>query len=82
MDGNSYAVESVGPDSTTGGSFIVFRLPALAPNTYPLGIRLNGVNSTNTSDVTIVASQSGSAAAGNSTNLVKYLLLPIIDLLL
>jgi hypothetical protein len=57
-------------------------MPTESPNTYPLGIRLNGVNSTNTPNVTIVASQSGSAAAGNATNLVKYLLLPIIDLLL
>lgn len=83
VDGIPYAVESVGPDATTSGSFIVFRLPDLSPNkTYSLGLRLNNVNSTNTPDLTIVASQSGSAAAGSSTNLVKYLLLPIIDLLL
>lgn len=58
--GNSHAVEAVGPNSTTGGSFIVFRLPDLSPGTYPLSIRVGGVNSTNSPNLIIVAS------AGNS----------------
>ena len=53
--GNSYAVEAVGPHSTINGSFIVFRLPDLPPGNYPVGIRLNGVNSVNTPNLTIVA---------------------------
>ncbi|HEX6716281.1 MAG TPA: M12 family metallo-peptidase [Pyrinomonadaceae bacterium] len=54
IGGNSYPVEAVGSNSTTNGSYIVFRLPDLAPGTYPLGIRVRGVNSSNTPDLTIV----------------------------
>ena len=84
IGGNSYPVEAVGPNSTTCGSYVVFRLPDLAPNTYQLGIRVRGVNSTNTPNLTIVASPSGPAAAAHSkkTRLVNFLLKPIIDLLL
>jgi hypothetical protein len=84
VNGNSFAVETVGPNSTTGGSFIVFRLPDLSPGTYPLGIRRNGVNSTNTPNLTIVASPSGPAAAeaNSKKSLVTFLMPHIIDLLL
>jgi hypothetical protein len=58
IGGNSYPVEAVGPGSTFGGSFIVFRIPDLQPGTYPLGIRIRGDNSTNTPDLIIVASLS------------------------
>jgi hypothetical protein len=58
IGGNSYAVENVGPNSTIGGSYIVFRLPDLSPGTYPLSIRVRGVNSTNSPTLTIVASPS------------------------
>jgi len=54
--GNSYPVEAVGPDAISQGSFIVFRLPDLSPGTYPLSIRLRGVNSLNSPDLIIVAS--------------------------
>lgn len=84
IGGNSYPVEAVGPNSTVCGSYVVFRLPDLAPNTYQLGIRVRGVNSTNTANLTIVAPPSGPAAAAkaNKTKLMKYLLVPIVDLLL
>jgi hypothetical protein len=85
IGGNSYAVEAVGPNSTTCGSYVVFRLPPdLAPNTYPLGVRIRGVNSTNTPNLTIVASPNGPAASANSrkSRLSDFLLTPIIDLLL
>jgi uncharacterized protein (TIGR03437 family) len=84
IGGNSYAVEAVGPNSTVCGSYVVFRLPDLAPNTYQFGIRVRGVNSSNTPNLTIVASPSGPVASANSkkTRLMKYLLFPIIDLLL
>ena len=82
IGGNSYAVEAVGPNSTACGSYVVFRLPDLAPNTYQLGIRVRGVNSTNTPNLTIVAPPSGPAAAANKTKLIEYLLFPIVELLL
>ncbi|HEY3102193.1 MAG TPA: CSLREA domain-containing protein [Pyrinomonadaceae bacterium] len=81
---NSYTVESVGPNSTISGSEIVFRLPDLSPSTYPLGIRLRGVNSANTPNLQIVGSPSSPAAAPKSTKpkLVEYLLFSILDLIL
>jgi hypothetical protein len=83
MGGNSYTVESVGPDSTISGSYIVFRLPDLAPGTYPLGIRIRGVNSANTPNVNLVSSPSSPAAApkSNKAKLADYLLFPLIDLI-
>ena len=83
IGGNSYPVEAVGRSSNTCGSYVVFRLPDLAPNTYQLGIRVRGVNSTNAPNLTIVASPTGPAAAANTnkTKLMKYLLFPLIDLL-
>lgn len=54
VGGNSYPVEAVGPNSTTSGSFIVFRLPDLSAGTYPLSIRVRGVNSTNSPDLVIM----------------------------
>lgn len=53
--GNSFPVEAVGPISTTSGSYIVFRLPDLMAGTYPLSIRVRGVNSTNSPDLIIMA---------------------------
>lgn len=81
VGGNSHAVESVGPNAATGGSFIVFRLPDLSAVTHPLGIRLNGVNSANTPTLTIIASPSSPAVAPKSkaANLAEYLLFPLID---
>lgn len=55
INGNSFPVEAVGPVSTTSGSYIVFRLPDLPAGTYPLSIRLRGVNSTNSPDLVIFA---------------------------
>ena len=82
VGGNSHAVETVGPNTTTGGSYIVFRLPDLPAGTYPLGIRLNGVNSTNTTNLTIIASPNSPAAAPKSATakLTEYLLFSVIDL--
>jgi hypothetical protein len=82
--GSSYAVESVGPNSTIGGSYIVFRLPDLSTGTYPLGIRLSGVNSTNTPNLQIVGSPSSPAATpkSNKTKFVEYLLFSIPDRML
>ena len=84
IGGNSYPVEAVGPDSTTCGSYVVFRLPDLTPNTYQLGIRVRGVNSTNTPNLTIVTPPSGPVASANSkkSRLANFLLQPLIDLLL
>jgi len=82
---NSYPVESVGPNSTIGGSAIVFRLPDLSPGNYPLGIRLNGVNSSNAPNLQIISSPTSSPAAApksNKANLAEYLLFSILDLLL
>jgi uncharacterized protein (TIGR03437 family) len=85
VGGNSHAVENVGPNSFTGGSYVVFRLPdGLAPGTYPLGIRLNGVNSTNAPNLIIVSSPNGPASAPKSkkARLLESLLPTLIDLLL
>ena len=84
IGGNTYAVDGVGRNSTGCGSYVVFRLPDLAPNTYQLGIRVRGVNSANTPNLTIVASPNGPAAWEKSrkTRLGDSLLPPIIDLLL
>jgi len=83
VGGNSHAVETVGSNTTTGGSYIVFRLPDLSAGTYPLGIRLNGVNSTNTPNLIIIASPSSPAAGSksNTAKLTEYLLLPLLDLI-
>lgn len=84
LNGNSLAVENVGPNAAIGGSYIVFRLPdGLAPGTYPLGVRFNTVNSTNTPDLTIVASSSGPASASVSrkTKLTTYFFFPLFDFL-
>jgi hypothetical protein len=62
----------------------VFRLPDLAaPGTYPLGIRIRGVNSANTPNVNLVSSPSSPAAApkSNKAKLADYLLFPLIDLI-
>ena len=84
VNGSSHAVESVGPNTTTGGSDVIFRLPDLSPGTYPLGIRLNGVNSTNSPNLTIIASPSSPAAApkSNKAKLAQYLLFSILELIL
>ena len=83
VGGNSYPVETVGPNTITGGSQIVFRLPDLSPGTYPLGIRAGGVNSANTPNLTIIASASSPASAGKShtAKLAEYLLFPLVDLI-
>ena len=83
IGGNSHSVETVGPNTTTDGSYIVFRLPDLSPGTYPLGIRAGGVNSANTPNLTIIASPSSPASAGKSTaaKLAEYLLFPLVDLI-
>ena len=85
VNGKSYAVESVGPNSITGGSEIVFLLPSdlPAPGAHPLGIRLgNVVNSTNTPNLQIAGSQSPAAAPSNKRKLAEYLLYSIIDFIL
>ena len=79
IGGNSYAVESAGPDTLTGGSYIVFRLPDLSPNTYPLSIRARGVNSLNSPTVTI--SSSPSSPASKKLRITDYLFYPLIDFL-
>jgi hypothetical protein len=80
--GNSFAVEAVGPNSTTSGSYIVFRLPDLSPGTYPLSIRVRGVNSTNSPDVIIVASAASSGSGRNLDELQFIdLLFPLFDAL-
>jgi hypothetical protein len=72
LNGFSYAVEGVGPNSTIGGSYIVFRLPdGLLPGTYPLGIRLNGVDSTNSPNLQIVSSSMSSSADVTKTDQAK-----------
>ena len=84
VGGNSYTVESVGPESAISGSYIVFRLPDLAaPGTYPLGIRVRGVNSANAPNVSIVSLPSSSAviSKSNKTKLAEYLLFPLIHLI-
>jgi MBG domain-containing protein/VCBS repeat protein/Big-like domain-containing protein/BACON domain-containing protein/all-beta uncharacterized protein len=84
LNGNSYAVEGVGPNSTIGGSYIVFRLPDLSPGTYPLAIRINGANSANSPNLQIISSPSSPAAApkSNKTKLAQSLLVSLIDLIL
>jgi hypothetical protein len=85
VGGNSYTVESVGPNSAISGSYIVFRIPDLAaPGTYPLGIRLGSVNSANTPNLQIVSSPTSPAAApvSNKAILARYLLSSFIDLIL
>lgn len=83
VNGTSSPVESVGPNSTIGGSEIVFRLPDLSPGTYALGIRLNGVNSANTPNLIISGSSSSPASTpkSNKAKLAEYLLFPLIDLI-
>ncbi len=60
IGGQSYSVESVGPNTILGGSQIVFRLPDLAPGSYSLGITVRGVNSANSPNITIVATSPSS----------------------
>jgi len=82
INGNSHAVETVGPNTTSGGSEIIFRLPDLSPGTYPLGIRIGGVNSANAPNVTIVSSSSPAATSeSNKAKLVAHLLYSLIDLI-
>ena len=83
IGGNSYPVETVGPNTTTGGSQIVFRLPDLLPGTYPLGIRAGGVNSANTPNLTIIASASSPASSlkSRTAKLMEYLLFPLVNLI-
>jgi hypothetical protein len=72
VGGNSFAVESVGPNATLSGSQIVFRLPdTLTPGTYALGIRVRGVNSTNSPNITIVTSPSSPESAALSRSAVS-----------
>jgi hypothetical protein len=82
LNGFSYAVEGVGPNSTIGGSYIVFRLPdGLSPGIYPLGIRLNGVDSTNSPNLQIVSSPMSSSADVTKTDKAKptdYMLFSIL----
>jgi PA domain-containing protein len=55
MGGIPLAIESAGPVSGLAGtSFIVVRLPDLAPSNYALTVTFNGVNSTNAPTITIV----------------------------
>jgi VCBS repeat protein len=85
VGGNMYAVESVGPHATISGSYVVFRLPDLSPGTYPLGIRLNSINSTNAPNLQIVSSPTSRPAAApksNKTKLAELLLVSIVDLIL
>jgi hypothetical protein len=86
LNGKSYPVERVGPNAITSGSEIVFLLPSdlPAPGTYPLGIRINGVNSANTPNMQIVGAPSspGTTPQSNKVKLAKYLLYPVIDLFL
>ena len=70
IGGNSYPVEAVGPDSTLGGSFMVFRLPDLQPGTYPLSIRARGDTSINSPDLIIVAPASTSMSANSLMDLL------------
>lgn len=53
-NGISLPVESAGPFAAISGSYIVVRLPDLAPNTYALTVTFNGVNSTNAPTFEIV----------------------------
>jgi hypothetical protein len=64
ISGQSYAVESVGPNAVLGGSQIVFRIPDLAPGSYPLGLKVRGVNSTNSPNITIVPTSPSSPQLG------------------
>jgi hypothetical protein len=84
ISSNSYAVDRVGPNSTISGSYIVFRLPDLSAGTYPLGIRLRGVNSANAPNLQIVSSPTSAPAApkSNKTKLVEHLLFSLIELIL
>jgi hypothetical protein len=85
VGGNSYTVESVGPNATIGGSYIVFRIPDLTvPGTYPLGLRINNVNSTNTPNLQLAGSPTSPAAAPilNKVRLAQYLLSSWLDLIL
>ena len=74
IGGQSYSAESVGPNAALGGSQIVFRLPDLAPNSYSLGITVRGVNSTNSPNITIVATSPSSPVPSNNakTSFAKY----------
>jgi hypothetical protein len=69
IGGQSYSVESIGPNSVLGGSQIVFRLPDLAPGSYPLGLTVRGVPSTNSPNITIVGTSPSSP--GLILNLAK-----------
>jgi hypothetical protein len=69
IGGQSYSAESVGPNAVLGGSQIVFRLPDLAPGSYPLGLTVRGVPSTNSPNITIVATSPSSP--GLILNLAK-----------
>ena len=84
VGGNSYTVESAGPNATIAGSYIVFRLPDLSPGTYPLGIRVRGINSMNTPNLQIVSAPTSSPATApksNKASVAKYLLFSIWDLI-
>lgn len=50
----SLPVETAGPFSAISGSYIIVRLPDLAPATYNLTVTLNGGNSANSPTLTIV----------------------------
>jgi hypothetical protein len=66
IGGNSYAVESVGPNATVSGSQVTFRVPDLSPNTYTLGLKVRGVNSTNNPNLTIVATSPSSPSESSA----------------
>lgn len=78
--GTEYPVENVGPVTGIDASYIVFRLPDLAPGTYPVTVRLNAVNSSNSPTLTIVSSPNGPAAP--VPRKLTSVLYPLLDLIL
>jgi hypothetical protein len=83
INGQSYSVESVGPNAVLGGSQIVFRLPDLAPGSYSLGMNVRGVNSTNSPTLSIISSPSSPDSSNNAAKLhfAKYWGKPLVQLL-
>jgi uncharacterized protein (TIGR03437 family) len=75
IGGQSYPVESVGPNAVLGGSQIVFRLPDLAPGSYSLGLTVRGTSSTNTPNITIVATSPSSPDLNAQTQMSPGFLL-------
>ena len=75
INGQSYAVESVGPNAVLGGSQIVFRPPDLSPNTYSVGVKVRGVSSTTTANLTIVATSPSSPELGAKSAVLQSIAL-------